>query len=133
MRRTNVVEMRDYKPEPRKITTPITWVKQMFIKCQQFKEQAEKKKIDALLQATYNFYLDMYLTGVEMHKLVDIHPALYRQGYTTCSIAYQLAMEALIPVIEQCRVNECYKALQEHIKQMQKIKRWGKRNGKTNR
>ena len=130
MRRTNVVEMRDYKPEPRKGTKPFAWVKQAFIKCQELKNQMEKQKIDALLQATYNFYLDLYLTGVEMNKLVDIHPALYRQGYTTCSIAYQLAMEALIPVIREKRVNQAYKALQKYIKEMQLR---GVKNGKGNR
>ena len=65
-----------------------------------------------------------------MNKLVDIHPSLYRQGYTTCSIAYQLAMEALIPVIREKRVNQAYKALQKYIKEMQLR---GVKNGKGNR
>lgn len=127
MRKSNVVELSDYKPEPRHILMPLAWVKQNFVKCQQLKQIAERKKIEALLNATYNHYLDLYLTGVEISKVVDIHPALYKQGYTICSLAYQLSMEALIEVIKEKRVNECYKNLQQHLKEVRGI------NGKNNR
>lgn len=120
---SNVVYLREPEVAPRKITTPIAWVRTLFEKTKERQEKSEKKKIEDLLEHTYSFYLDLYLTGVEQRKLVDIHPALYRQGYTICSIAMQLAMEQMLSVIRQKRVNECHKNLQEELRNKERARR----------
>lgn len=110
---SNVVKME--KHQPKRIETPIQWVKNLFEKRLTICRKERKRKVDALLNATYDFYLDLYLTGVEMNKLVDIHPALYKQKYTICTLAYHQAMEALLPILEEDKVDECYKNLQTYL------------------
>lgn len=117
---SNVIEMNQFKPQKQQVYTPMQWNENLFeTKIKNFRVQ-KKKKIDALLNATYNFYLDLYLTGVEQNKIVDIHPVFYKKGYTICSLAYYQAMQALIPVLEQNRVNECFKNLQKMKKEKEK-------------
>lgn len=95
---------------------PIEWVKNLFEKSKQDQDELMKKKIDLLYKNTYKFYLDLYLTGVKQKKSVDFHPAIYKSGQTKSVAATQAAMECMISVIKEGRVNECYSKLTEHLK-----------------
>lgn len=124
---SNVINIEQFKPQ--KIDTPIQWVKCLLQKKIKSFRDNEKKKIDALFDATYEFYLDLHLTGVDREKLVDIHPVLYKKRYTICTLAYHQAMEALIPILEDDKVNECYKNLQKYVRE--KNKKTVKANSKS--
>lgn len=91
--------------------SPLTWVKNLLDKYKQNQDDFMKKKIEFLYKNTYKFYLDLYLTGVEQKNLVDIPACLYKKGYTKSMIASQYAMEAMISVIKEGRINECYTKL----------------------
>lgn len=123
---SNVVALETH--QPKKIETPIQWVKNLFEKRVAYCRKERKRKIDTLMNATYDFYLDLYLTGVELNKLVDIHPALYKERYTICTLAYRQAREALIPILEEDKVDECYANLQKYLQKKEGNN--GRGNGK---
>lgn len=95
---------------------PIAWVKNLYEKYKQSQDDLMKKKIDLLYKNTYKFYLDLYLTGVQQNNLIDFHPAAYRLGITKSALASQLAMERMVEVIKEGRVNECYSNLTKYRK-----------------
>lgn len=100
---------------------PVAWVKNLFESYKQNQDDFMRKKIDFLYKNTYKFYLDLYLTGVEQKSLVDIPAYLYRKGHTKSMIASQYAMQAMISVIRDGRVNECYTNLVEYLKAQKKL------------
>ncbi len=69
------------------------------------------KKIQALKDEAYNFYLDLYLTGTK--NTVDIAEFLYREGLTHCQYAENMAEMEITKIIKANRVEECYKLLKE--------------------
>jgi len=95
---------------------PLGWVKNLFEKCTKDQDELMKKKIDFLYKNTYKFYLDLYLTGTKQNNSLDFHPALYKSGATKSVAATKSAMECMISVIKEGRVNECYTKLTEHLK-----------------
>ncbi|MBQ3047504.1 MAG: hypothetical protein IJD48_00615 [Clostridia bacterium] len=82
------------------------------------KHKAKKKrqlliKIRTLYQASYDFYLALYLIDVEKNKKVDLPAFLYLSGEVICKSAAEQAFDAVFEnAISQGikRINKCYKS-----------------------
>ena len=82
------------------------------------KHRAKKKrqlliKIRTLYQASYDFYLTLYLIDVEKNKKVDLPAFMYLSGEVICKSAAEQAFDAVFEnAISQGikRINKCYKS-----------------------
>lgn len=105
-----IVESRKNKINLRKMS----WYKRLYQLYCKYQDDIRNKKIQALKDEAYNFYLDLYLTGTK--NTVDIADFLYREGLTHCQYAGNMAEMEITKIIETNRVDKCYKLLKEKQK-----------------
>ena len=102
------------KKEEKTITFPL--FKVVFDKIKKIKNDVYQRKIDFLhRQAFIEFY---YQFAPRQTSGVDIPAFMYEEQRR--KRAYDEATQALLEVIHDCRVNECYKARKEELKKRYK-------------
>ena len=69
------------------------------------------RKIKALKNAAYKYYLDFYLTHTK--GTVDIHEALYREGIAVCQFAEDMAEMIVMQRVKEGKLDDCYNALKK--------------------
>lgn len=92
----------------------LAWCQKQYENFLNKQNDLQRKKIEALLKATYEFYLDFYLTNTK--NTVDFHEAFYKSGDILCDYALKRATSEVLKVINEGRIDECYVSLQEKLK-----------------
>lgn len=92
----------------------INRIKTCIAKIKEKRNKELRKKIKALYQASYDFYLKKYLKNNKENKIVDIPDFMYLSGDVVCKSAADKALDAVTycAVSQGVRgVNKCYKCL----------------------
>ena len=85
-------------------------IEKIFFRLRNKKNCLEKKKIDYLYNVAYKYFLDIYLDNLAKNRIRDYHPVLYITGCKTCKYAQWNALNVMIQVINNNRVNQCYQS-----------------------
>jgi len=80
-------------------------------------DDIQRKKTEFLFQEAYRFFLDIYLTNV-VNRGVDFPDFMYEAGQVICNEAMHKAEEAMLYVIKNNRINECYSRRIKELKKM---------------
>ena len=94
---------------PKRTFNPFGIFIKLYERHQARKARIRKRKINALVEAAYDYYLDYYLTYTK--GTLDIHEALYKSKLSLCKYAMDMAEKQVDKVIKEKRVDKCYMAL----------------------
>lgn len=104
--------LRVIEPQNKKVgLRMMKWYKKLYQLYCKRQDDIRNKKIQALKNEAYDFYLDLYLTQTK--GMVDIAEFLYREKLTHCQWAENMAEMEVTKIIKANRVDECYKLLKE--------------------
>lgn len=107
--------LRIVEPQNKKVgLRMMKWYKRLYQLYCKRQNDIRNRKIQALKNEAYDFYLDLYLTGTK--GMVDIAEFLYRERLTHCQWAENMAEMEVTKIIKADRVDECYKLLKEKRK-----------------
>lgn len=107
--------LRVIEPQNKKVgLRMMKWYKKLYQLYCKHQDDIRNRKIQALKNEAYDFYLDLYLTQTK--GMVDIAEFLYREKLTHCQWAENMAEMEITKIIKANRVDECYKLLKEKQK-----------------
>ena len=107
-----------------KQTKPFIWIKNLFNKYKKNQDELTQRKIEFLKNEMYDYYLTLIINRKHSSEKIDLYPAIYEAREAMNPEAKSLSEEAIISVIKDGRVEECYS------KRVRELKKLGRKPAK---
>lgn len=91
---------------------------QVFEEIKRKQDDIKRKKTEFLYREAYRFFLDEYLMRIARERIVDLPDFMYETGRVICKEAQYKAEKAMLDVIKQNRINQCYTKRVNEIKKL---------------
>lgn len=112
---SNVIKFPVYRAENQKISVLPKLFTKIYEMYQKRQDQIRQKKLAFLHKQAYQYYFELELAQRPITSdSVDIPYFIYEEQMR--KLAYDKASKALLDVIKDCRVNECYTARVKQLK-----------------
>lgn len=117
--RENVIQLRGAKSSNQQLKAkPLNWVSKLLNDYKKRQDELRQKKIDYLIEKTYEYFLTILINKIAETGELDFHPSLYKAGIVINEKAASLAKEAVINNAVKFgskRIDKCYKACREQF------------------
>ncbi len=97
------------------------FIHNVFDEVKRKQDEITRKKTTFLYREAYKYFLDLYLTKKSIEQKVDFPAFAYLAGAATCDEAKILAEQAVLNIIKNNRINQCYTKRIKELRKRQKV------------